>query len=142
MTAKEYLLQAQRLDMQINTKLEQIESLTDLATNCTSVINDMPRHSGGGKSRTEDIIVKVDTLQQELKESAEKLIDLKCEIMGVIKQVEIVERQILLEKRYLCFSSWEQISADMNFSQRHTHRTHQMALKEIDKILKDGTKCH
>ncbi len=133
MTAKQYLSQAKRLDMRINTKLEQIESLTDLATNCTSVLSDMPRNSGGGKSRTEDIIVKIDTLQQELKESAEELVDLKCEIIAAVKKVPNVEYQILLEKRYLCFLSWEQISVDMGYSIQYARRVHDRALKEAEK---------
>lgn len=42
MTAKEYLSQARYLDMRIQSKLEQLESLNELATKCTSVITGMP----------------------------------------------------------------------------------------------------
>ena len=37
MTAKEYLSQARTLDMRIKSKLQQIESLNELATSCTYV---------------------------------------------------------------------------------------------------------
>ena len=36
MTAKEYLGQAYRLDQRINSKLEQVGSLSDLATKVTT----------------------------------------------------------------------------------------------------------
>ena len=36
MKAKEYLTQAFRLDNRINSKIDQIASLNDLATKCTS----------------------------------------------------------------------------------------------------------
>lgn len=42
-----------------------------------------------------------------------------------------VEYQTLLEKRYLCFQSWEQISVDLSFSMQHTFRMHDAALKMI-----------
>lgn len=43
MTAKEYLSQAYRLDQRINSKIEQVASLNDLATKCTSTLTGMPR---------------------------------------------------------------------------------------------------
>ena len=40
MTAKEYLSQAYKIDNDINSKLEQVASLRDLATKATSTISD------------------------------------------------------------------------------------------------------
>ena len=42
MTAKEYLSQAYRLDQRIDSKIEQVASLNDLATKCTSTMTGMP----------------------------------------------------------------------------------------------------
>ena len=50
MNTKEYLSQAFRLNERINSKLEQIQSLNDLATNCSAVISDMPRNPNRGGS--------------------------------------------------------------------------------------------
>lgn len=49
MTAKEYLSQARTLDMRIKSKLQQIESLNELATSCTFVYSDMPRNPNRGR---------------------------------------------------------------------------------------------
>ena len=57
--------------------------------------------------------------------------DLKKEIMSVIRAVPNVEYQMLLEKRYLCFITWEPIAVDLNYSIQHIHRMHSAALKEI-----------
>ena len=46
------------------------------------------------------------------------------------------EERTILEKRYLCFDTWEQISVDMGYSIQHTFRLHDKALKEIDGFLK------
>ena len=44
MTAKEYLSQAYRLDQRIDSKIEQVASLNDLATKCTTTISGMPHN--------------------------------------------------------------------------------------------------
>ena len=113
MTAKEYLLQAHYLDERITSKTQQIASLNELATRCTSTISDMPKSPNRGGSRMEDCIIKIIDLEDKLKEDIEKLINLKQEIMEVIRAVPNIEYQTLLEKRYLCFNTWEQISVDM-----------------------------
>lgn len=131
MTAKDYLLQARFLDDRINSKTQQIASLNELAAKCTTTFSDMPRNPNRGHSRVEDCVFKIIDLEDSLKKDIEKLVDLKKEIMGVIKAVPNVEYQTLLEKRYLCFITWEQIAVDMNYSMQHIHRMHSAALKEI-----------
>lgn len=131
MTANDYLLQARFLDDRINSKTQQIASLNELAAKCTTTFSDMPRNPNRGHSRVEDCVIKIIDLEDSIKKDIEKLVDLKKEIMGVIKAVPNVEYQTLLEKRYLCFITWEQIAVDMNYSMQHIHRMHSAALKEI-----------
>lgn len=142
MKAKEYLLQAHYLDERITSKTQQIASLNELATRCTSTFSDMPKNPNQGGSRMEDCIIKIIELEEELKVDIEKLINLKKKIMEVIKSVPNIEYQTLLEKRYLCFITWEQISVDMSYSIQHIHRMHSAALKQI--VVpndKDESKC-
>jgi len=40
-----------------------------------------------------------------------------------------------LEKRYLCFLSWEKIAVEMHYSIQHVYRMHDDALKVVDSIL-------
>lgn len=131
MNAKDYLLQARYLDERITSKTQQIASLNDLATKCTSTFSNMPRNPNRGDSKIEDCVIKIIELEESIKNDIEKLVDLKSEITAVIKAVPNVEYQTLLEKRYLCFITWEQIAVDMNYSMQHIHRMHSSALKEI-----------
>lgn len=131
MNSKEYLLQARYLDERITSKTQQIASLNDLATRCTTTFSDMPRNPNRGGSKIEDCVIKIIELEESIKKDIEKLVDLKSEIMAVIKGVPNVEYQTLLEKRYLCFITWEQIAVDMNYSMQHVHRMHSAALKVI-----------
>lgn len=135
MKAKKYLQQARFLDNRINSKIQQIESLNALATSCSAVISDMPKNPNRDGSRMADTVVKIVSLQEELKHDINTLVELKREIMGVIKSVPNTEHQTILEKRYLCFISWELIAVDLNYSIQHAYRMHDAALKEIDCIL-------
>ena len=101
MTAKEYLSQAYRLDQRIDSKIDQVTSLNDLATKCTSTITGMPRNPSSSTSTMEDTVCKIIDLQSEINRDIDALVDLKREIIGVIKAVDNPEYQTLLEKRYL-----------------------------------------
>lgn len=130
MNTKTYLSQTRYLDMRIRSKLQQVDSLNELATNCTSVLTGMPRNPSGSTSRMADAICKIIDLQNEINRDIDTLVDLKKEIMGVVKAVANPEHQTLLEKRYLCFLSWEKIAVDMGYDLRYVHKLHIRALDE------------
>jgi len=138
--AKEYLQKAFRLDQRINSKLQQIESLNALAEKCTTTLTGMPHSQNSSTSAIADTVVKIVSLQVEINKDIDKLVDLKQEIMKLIKSVSNAEYQTLLEERYLCFLSWEQISVDMNYSIQYAFHMHKMALKDIEEILKVQSK--
>ena len=129
MNTKEYLSQAFRLNERINSKLEQIQSLNDLATNCSAVISDMPRNPNRGGAPMADAIIKIISLQEEINDDIDKMVDLKRELVSVVKEVKDVECQILLELRYLCFHSWEDIAVEMGYTVRNIHYLHKQALR-------------
>lgn len=144
MTAKTYLSQARYLDMRIKSKLQQIDSLNELATTCTSVLTGMPRNPSASVSRMADAVCKIVDLQADINHDIDMLVDLKKEIMGVIKAVENPEYQTLLEKRYLCFLSWEKIAVDMGYDLRYIHKLHTRALEDckIPALFEADTKRH
>lgn len=140
MRTEEYLNQARHLDTQINSKLSQIESLSALATKCTATLIDMPGNKNNGTSKMEDTILKIITLQEEINSDIDVLVDLKKEIMTIIKKVENSEYRTLLENRYLSFLSWEKIAVEMKYSIQQVYRKRTEALKKIEEILKDDRK--
>ena len=131
MTAKEYLSQAYQIDQRINAKLEQVMALRALATKATGTLYDMPRTDSPNVCRLEDIIIKIVDSENEINAEIDRLIDLKREMRVVIGAVTQPDYQTLLELRYLCFKTWEQIAVSMGYSIQHTYRIHEQALKEI-----------
>ena len=139
MNAKEYLMQAKFLDMRINSKIQQVEALNDLATSASSVLTGMPRNPNTATSKMADAVCKIVDLQAEINRDIDELVDLKKEISSTIKAVPSPELQTLLEKRYLCFQSWEVIAVDMGYSMHHLYKLHNQALDICDGILKRDT---
>lgn len=135
MTAKEYLQQAYLMDLRIKNKSEQIRSLNDLAVNCTATLSDMPRNPNRGSSRMEDTICRIVDLQDEIVADMDCLVQIKKDIVGTIAQVDDVELRTLLEKRYLCGASWEEITLNLNHGRRWVFRLHERALHAVQKIL-------
>lgn len=131
MNAKEYLSQAYRIDQRINSKLEQIVSLRELATKATSTLSDTPVSGTRNVQSMECIIAKMIDLEVEINQDIDTLVDLKREIVSLIKQIQNTEYQTLLELRYLCFKTWEQIAVNLGYSVQHTFRIHDMALKTV-----------
>ena len=129
--ARTYLEQAYRIDQRINSKIEQVASLHNLATKANSTLTDMPGSPNRNIHRMEDIIVKIVDLENDINQDIDMLADLKTEIMQVIKKVDDLELQTLLEQRYLNFRTWEQIAVDMGYNVRHLYRMHDKALKAV-----------
>jgi len=135
LSAKDYLSQAYRIDQRINSKIEQVQSLRDLAEKATATLSDVPPSKGTRNvHRMEDVIAKMVDLESEINANLTHLINLKHEIVTVIKCVESPELQTLLELRYLCFKTWEQIAVELHFDLRWVHRLHNRALNEVDAI--------
>ena len=82
----------------------------------------------------ENTICKIIDLQDEINKDIDRLVDLKTQIVTTIKNIENYEYQTLLEKRYLCFYTWEQIAVDMDYSIQHIYRLRDKALLEVSKI--------
>ena len=131
MRAKDYLGQAYRLDQRINSKLEQIASLDELAMKCNLRLTGLPHNPDRGTSNMSEAVCKIIDLQTEINYDIQKLVDLKREMVRVIKAVDNTEYQTLLELRYLCFKTWEQIAVDLGYNVRHVYRMHDEAVESI-----------
>ena len=135
MQAKEFLNQAFLIDQRIRSKSEQIRTLHEIATSCSTNITGMPRNPNRGGSRMADAVCKMVDLENEIARDMDALIAVKRKIVVVINAVDDITLRTLLEKRYLCGATWEDISCDLCFNKRWTLRLHDRALEAVQKIL-------
>lgn len=124
MTVKNYLNRAYNLEKAVNNKLTELETLKAIATKVSASFSDIPPSGTRNVHRHEDVMV----LQNEISGDVANLIDIKREIINIIKTVENVVYRMLLEERYLCYKSWEEIAIDLKYSVPHIYRLHRKAL--------------
>ena len=132
MTAKEFLSQAILIDQRINSKLEQVQSLRSLAEKATTTLTPTPHSAAQNVHRIEDVIIKMLDLESEVNASIDGLVDTKREIMKTVQCLPITEHRTLLELRYICGKTWEEIAQRMQYSVRNVHLIHGAALREVD----------
>lgn len=141
MTAKEYLSQVRFIDRLINSKLEQLSRLRETATKATTTISDMPRSDSPDLQSMETTVVKMIDMEREINTDIDRLVDLKRATVAAIAALKNTEQQLVLEQRYLCYKSWEQIAEELCYSVRHVTRLHGEALKNFLIPDEDVQKC-
>jgi len=136
--AKEYLSQAFQLDQRINSKLEQVSMLRDLALKTTSVLQDDKVQNTKQQSPMESALVKLMCLEEEINDDIDQLINLKRELATFVSEIENHSYRLLLELRYLSGSTWEEVAAIMGYDVRWVYRLHRKALKEATERLESS----
>lgn len=132
MTAKEYLSQAYRLDQRINSNIEEISRLREMATSISSP-------SWGEKvqsTRNTDApfvrcLEKIMDLESVINEEIDALVELKKEIRTVIEAVQNTDERLVLRYRYIHNCTWEQIGNELNADARTVRRWHGEALQNV-----------
>lgn len=138
MDAKEYLSQAFRLDQMINSKLEQVSVLRNLAVKATSTIQKDKVNGTKQRSPMENAIVKLMNFEEEIDADIDQLIDLKRELTSFIAEIENPSYRLLLELRYLGGSTWEDVANIMGYDIRWIYRLHGKAIKEANQLLENS----
>ena len=132
MNAKEFLSQAFRLDQRINSKLEQVSKLRNLSMKASGLR--LAERISGTKEHSlmESALVKMIDLEYEINADIDRLVDLKREMATLIERVNDPSQRLLLEMRYLCGNTWEDIAQKMGYDLRWVYRLHGKALQEFD----------
>lgn len=131
MDAKEFLSQAYKIDIQINTKLEALQMLDAQATKATAVLTGMPHSPNRGTSSLEATICKIIDLQEEINRDVYRLVSIKEEIKDSIAKIDNTDYRVILEKRYILGKKWEEIAVELGYELRWVHRLHRKALEQI-----------
>ena len=72
--------------------------------------------------------MRITELENEINTGIVQLIQLKTEIAEAIRSVNSMECETLLEMRYLAFLGWDQVAAQLNYSQDYIYHLHRKAL--------------
>jgi len=118
--AREYLSQIRCYDMRISAKLAELDSLHRLML------------AVGGSDRTME---KIAALQEEINRDVDDLIDLKRNIVQMLRRLSKPEYQTVLELRWLRGWSWEKIAGNLHYSIGYIYALNSSAHREFSDIL-------
>ena len=104
----------------LNSKLYNVDS---------PVITDMPR--GGLGIDTIDLLSDKLNIEQELLERLEFGLDMKSEVIGVIRTVRDPKLRLILEMKYLDLMSIGEIASRLGYSSNHISRLHNEAIDTL-----------
>jgi DNA repair exonuclease SbcCD ATPase subunit len=138
--AVELFNKARLLDMEIDTLIEESQSIRDMATRVTSTINDMPGAPLKNNDRFQDTMISLIDYERKINSRIDELVNLKQEINDVIGKLPRLEHRIVLTKRYLQRKRWEQIAVEMKYEERQVRRFKTEALNLADQILSENVR--
>ena len=132
MTAKEYLRQAYRLDQKINSDLEEVAALREMASSVSSPqLSERVQTSRKGDAPFVRCLEKIIELEDKINKEIDLLVELKKEIRTVITTVEETDERMVLKYRYVHNYTWEQIGNELHADARTVRRWHGKALLHV-----------
>jgi seryl-tRNA synthetase len=132
MGAVEFLSQAYHIDLRIQSKLEQLESLNSLATKASTAYGNEPVSGSRDVQRREAVICKIVDLQNDINADIDSLVDIKREVRRMIESVPSVDGKTVLEMRYINYKKWEEIAVSMHYVLRNVHYIHDKAIAYLE----------
>ena len=127
MTAKEYLSQAWKIRLRIESMAEILAFLKSATEYTTPALSDMPKSASINTSKNEDAIIRYMEYDARIQVECDKL----RSVLTTIANLSDPVAQAILVKRYIENKTWDVISNETSISIRQAHRLHQYALDEI-----------
>lgn len=133
MTAKDYLKDIRKLDLEIQTLQEQISLLRKNAEGLRAMeLSDMPK---GGKGKDlSDYVAEIADLQTVCVQHVSELIMKKQEAIERIMSIDGSELRNVLLLRYIKCLEWDEIADRLQYNLRTIFRLHGEALKEFGEV--------
>ena len=130
-TAKQYLNRVRRIDKEIAALLRLVQSTRESLETITQNYN-----SDGAQSTKKphkfDRLVELESLVDA---KIDEQIAMKSEILQTIMKLPDRRQRLVLMEYYVEMKSFEEVSVDIHYSWKQTHRIHGAALKAVQGML-------
>lgn len=132
MKVKEYLHQAYRLDKRIQSDIEEMECLREMATSVSSPNwDEKVQTSRSTDAKFARCLERIIDLESKINAEVDNLIALKEQIRCVINEVADTDERMVLRYRYVHNFTWEQIGDELNADRTTVYRWHNAALNHV-----------
>ena len=133
--AKKYLMEIQKLEEQINQRLEELSSLKAMYGLKGCGLSEKVQTSKKGDS-LENEVIKCVELEKEIKDLIDKFSAKKHKIIGQIHELKDLRYINVLHMRYTRYMSFESIAVELNYSYDYVRVIHKKALKNFESAHK------
>lgn len=128
---KEYLNSYKKKARKLKSLREQEQTFRIGIENPKAIIySDMP--SSHNQRDQSDNMVELEKVQQKIIKKIDEIIKLRTNIEDKIADMEDGIESDIIRKRYLEFKEWTEISIEIGYCWKQTHRKHSQALKNIN----------
>ena len=132
MWAKKYLQEIQRMEEQINQRLEELSSLKALYGLKGCGLSERVQTSQRGDG-LENEAIKCVELERQIREQIQEFTNKKNIIISRIQALTDIRCIQVLYRRYVRYMSFESIAVELNYSYDHVTRLHAKALKDFER---------
>lgn len=134
MGIKHQLKQIRLIDLEIKTKMEELDRLNNSFLKSPSLkeINVQELKV----SLKDDAYVKIINLSDYIDETVDKLVDLKYQLIQAIEQLDDSRERTIIWMKYISSKSWGEIAEELQISKTTLFILHDEAIKKIERCTK------
>ena len=132
MTVKEYLKQAYRLDLRIDSDIAEMEHLREMACSISTPCLE-ERHDPNHPNEAPFVrsLEKMLLLEEKINSEIDRLVDLKAQMREVIDAVPDPDERMVLRYRYIHNMTWEKIGDVLHADRTTVYRWHNTAIRHV-----------
>ena len=134
MGIKHQLKQIRLIDLEVKTKMEELDRLNNSFLKSPSLKEINVQESK--VSLKDDAYVKIINLSDFIDETVDKLVDLKYQLIQAIEQLDDSRERTIIGMKYISSKSWEEIAEEVQISKTTLFILHDEAIKKIEKCTK------
>lgn len=136
MSIKHQLKQIRLIDLEVKSKMEELDRLNNSFLKSPSLKEINVQESR--VSLKDDAYVKIINLNDYINEQVDKLIDLKYELIKAIEQLDNSRERTIIWMKYISSKGWDEIAEELKISKTTLFILHDEAIKKIEKCTKKG----
>ena len=138
MGIKHQLKQIRLIDLEVKTKMEELDRLNNSFLKSPSLKEINVQESK--VSLKDDAYVKIINLSDYIDETVDKLVDLKYQLIKAIEQLDDSKERTIIWMKYISSKNWDEIAEELKISKTTLFMLHDEAIKKIERCTKkDGS---
>lgn len=133
--AKDYLSQIHKINRVIQRLTDEVNTLRAGLTSQSYELNPDKVQTWGPKDTLGETIVKIMSLEEDIKTRIDELVTMKKEAFNTISKIPDLDQQNILIARYIQNKKWETIADETEYEIRWVYRTHGKALLAFASLM-------